>query len=105
MPSVTKGSAALVSSLTTVNEIDEQQNLVRGQLMACIALVPIVVWMWLAMVLFHEMGHVLAAWATGGSIVSLELRPGRLSHALVQPPVAQALCCGAVLSLDGWHPK
>lgn len=69
----------------TANEIDEQQNLVRGQVMACIALVPIVVWIWLAIMLFHEMGHVLAAWATGGSIVSLELRPGWLSHTLVQP--------------------
>lgn len=49
------------------------------------AMAPIVVWMWLAMMLVHELGHALAALATGGRLVSLELRPGYLSHTFVQP--------------------
>ena len=68
-----------------MSEMDEPADQVRSQILASIALVPIVVGIWLAMMLFHEMGHVLAAWATGGQIVSLELRPGWLSHTLVQP--------------------
>ena len=42
-------------------------------------------WCGLAMMLVHELGHVLAAWATGGVVTSVELRSGRLSHTLVRP--------------------
>ncbi len=49
------------------------------------ALLAIALWLWLAMMFVHELGHVLAAWATGGVITSVELRPGHLSHTLVEP--------------------
>lgn len=41
--------------------------------------------MWLAMMLTHELGHVFAAYATGGVLTSVELRPAYLSHTLVRP--------------------
>lgn len=37
------------------------------------------------MLLTHELGHVIAAILTGGTITSVELRPGRLPHTLVNP--------------------
>lgn len=45
----------------------------------------IAIWIWLAMMLIHELGHVMAAALTGGRLVSVELRPGYLSHTLVEP--------------------
>ncbi|TWT97924.1 hypothetical protein Pla108_20780 [Botrimarina colliarenosi] len=50
-----------------------------------IAFVAVAIWIWLAMMLVHELGHVIAAHATGGVITSVELRPGYLSHTLVNP--------------------
>lgn len=65
------------------------------------ALLAIAIWSWLAMMLTHELGHVLAAWATGGVVVSVELRPGWLSHTLVQPnPAPSVVLWGGFLC--GW---
>ncbi|MEQ8846624.1 hypothetical protein [Botrimarina sp.] len=65
------------------------------------ALLAIALWAWLAMMLTHELGHVLAAWATGGAIVSVELRPGWLSHTLVRPnPAPSTVLWGGFLC--GW---
>lgn len=59
------------------------------------------VWMWLAMLLTHELGHVVAASPTGGVITSLELRPGWLPHTLVQPnPRPGVVLWGGFLA--GW---
>lgn len=50
-----------------------------------VALVAACVWMWFAMMLIHELGHVAAAWATGATLTSLELRPGPIAHTLARP--------------------
>lgn len=66
-----------------------------------LVLLPLAVWMWLAMMLTHEFGHVLAAWATGGTLVSVNLYPGQLSSTLVQPsPRPSVVLWSGVLS--GW---
>lgn len=66
-----------------------------------ILLAPAVIWAWLAMMLTHELGHVIAAWATGAEIVELQLRPGRLSHTLVRPnPQPSLVLWGGFLM--GW---
>ncbi|QDV74738.1 M50 family metallopeptidase [Botrimarina mediterranea] len=49
------------------------------------ALIAVAIWMWLAMLLTHELGHVVAAMFTGGKIMAVELRPGWLPHTLVDP--------------------
>lgn len=69
--------------------------------MRAAALLPIALWMWLAMMLTHEFGHVFAAYATGGRVVSLELRPGYLSHTLVRPNPRPSLVLGSGF-LVGW---
>lgn len=56
-----------------------------GTLRVLAFLLPVVAWMWLAMMLTHELGHVFAAQATGGVLASIELKPGYLSHTLVRP--------------------
>lgn len=56
-----------------------------------VALLAIVCWVWLATLLVHELGHVVAAFATGGRIAAVELRPGWLPHTLVQPNPAPNL--------------
>lgn len=49
----------------------------------------------------HELGHVAGAWLSGGTIVSLELRPGRLAHTLVRPnPHPSLVLWGGFLA--GW---
>jgi hypothetical protein len=40
---------------------------------------------WLGMQIVHELGHVLGAWATGGTVVHLELKPWTISQTLVSP--------------------
>ncbi|MEO1497784.1 MAG: GNAT family N-acetyltransferase [Planctomycetota bacterium] len=47
--------------------------------------VAMAVWMFVAAACAHELGHVLGAYATGGRITSVELRPWRLGHTLVSP--------------------
>lgn len=42
-------------------------------------------WLWVLMLLTHEVGHGVAALLTGGEIVSADLRPGVLGHTLVEP--------------------
>ncbi|MEO0531178.1 MAG: hypothetical protein AAF266_11485 [Planctomycetota bacterium] len=61
------------------------RRLATGRFTTFAFLLAIVAWMWLAMMLTHELGHVLAAYMTGGVITSVELRPGYLSHTLVRP--------------------
>ncbi|WP_139228397.1 hypothetical protein [Planctomicrobium piriforme] len=40
---------------------------------------------WLGMQIVHESGHVLAAWATGGSVVAVDLHPLHISRTDVRP--------------------
>lgn len=40
---------------------------------------------WMAMMVVHEFGHVLHAWASGGRIVAVELHPLAISGTLVDP--------------------
>lgn len=68
---------------------------------AVVALVAVAIWMWLAMLLTHELGHVVAAMFTGGTIMAVELRPGLLPHTLVEPnPRPGVVVWGGILS--GW---
>jgi len=55
----------------------------------------------LAMMLVHELGHVLAAWLTGGRIVYANLYPGQLPSTLVQPNPHPSIVLWAGL-LGGW---
>jgi hypothetical protein len=73
-----------------------------GRFAAAVALVAVAVWMWLAMLLTHELGHVVAAMFTGGSIVvAVELRPGLLPHTLVNPNPQPAVVLWAGF-VSGW---
>lgn len=68
---------------------------------AVVALIAVAIWMWLAMLLTHELGHVVAAMFTGGTIVAVELRPGLLPHTLVEPnPQPGVVLWSGILS--GW---
>jgi hypothetical protein len=40
---------------------------------------------WLLMQAVHELGHVLAAWLTGGRVVEVDLHPLRISRTIVDP--------------------
>lgn len=42
-------------------------------------------WLWVLMLLTHEVGHGAAALLTGGEVVSADLRPGVPGHTLVTP--------------------
>ena len=66
-----------------------------------IALIAAAIWMWLAMLLTHELGHVVGAMFSGGTIVAVELRPGLLPHTLVEPnPRPGVVLWSGILS--GW---
>lgn len=68
---------------------------------AVVALIAVAIWMWLAMLLTHELGHVVAAMFSGGTIVVVELRPGLLPHTLVAPnPRPGVVLWSGILS--GW---
>lgn len=47
--------------------------------------VPLLGWAWLSCMLIHELGHVLGAWATGGRLVLVNVRPFVFSTTLVEP--------------------
>lgn len=64
-------------------------------------LLAIVAWIGLAMMFVHELGHVVAAIATGGTLGSVELRPGFLSHTLVVPNPRPAVVLWSGF-LSGW---
>ena len=53
------------------------------------------------MLFTHEIGHVVAAKITGGQITELELRPGVLSHTLVQPNPRPSIVLWSGF-LSGW---
>lgn len=65
-------------------------------------------WLWVLMLLTHELGHGLAAWLTGGEVVSTDLRPGALGHTLVEPNphphwvVWGGFLSGCLLPLGAW---
>lgn len=40
---------------------------------------------WLFMQVVHELGHISAAWITGGTIALIDLHPLHISHTLVSP--------------------
>jgi hypothetical protein len=40
---------------------------------------------WLGMQIVHELGHVLGAWATGGTVTHVELKPWTISRTDVSP--------------------
>jgi hypothetical protein len=66
-----------------------------------VAMIAVAIWMWLAMLLTHELGHVVAAMFTGGKVVAVEFRPGLLPHTLVNPnPQPSVVLWAGVLS--GW---
>lgn len=65
-------------------------------------------WLWVLMLLTHEVGHGVAALLTGGEIVSADLRPGVLGHTLVEPNpqphwvVWGGFLSGCVIPLGAW---
>lgn len=59
------------------------------------------IWCWLAMMLTHELGHVLAAWATGGRLVYVNVYPGYLSSTLVSPNPAPGIVLWSGFA-SGW---
>ncbi len=64
-------------------------------------LIALALWCWLAMMLTHELGHVLAAWATGGRVVYVNLYPGQISSTLVSPNRAPGFVLWAGFA-SGW---
>lgn len=65
-------------------------------------------WLWVLMLLTHEIGHGGAALLTGGEIVAVDLRPGRPGHTLVEPNpdphwvVWGGFLSGCLFPLAGW---
>lgn len=65
-------------------------------------------WLWVLMLLTHEVGHGTAALLTGGQVVSTDLRPGVLGHTLVEPNphpdwvVWGGFLSGGLLPLGAW---
>lgn len=63
---------------------------------------------WLGMQTVHEAGHVLGAWATGGTVVDVELTPWSLSRTDVRPNPAPLVVAwggaivGVLLPLLAW---
>ena len=62
-------------------------DLPRSRRLICVLLlvVPVALLYWLAMMLVHELGHALGAKLTGATIVSLDIRPGKISSIIVLP--------------------
>ena len=59
--------------------------MVRRRLRAAIAFACAVVASWYAMQVVHELGHVLAAWLTGGTVQRVVLHPLEISRTDVAP--------------------
>lgn len=65
-------------------------------------------WLWVLMLLTHEVGHGAAALLTGGEVVSADLRPGVPGHTLVTPNphphwvVWGGFLSGCLLPLGAW---
>ncbi|TWT41561.1 hypothetical protein Pla111_29380 [Botrimarina hoheduenensis] len=72
-----------------------------AKLLAPPILIAMGLWMLLVSLFVHELGHVLGALATDGRVVSLELRPGRLGHTLVNPNPSPEVVLWSGL-LFGW---
>ncbi|MEN1678183.1 MAG: hypothetical protein AAGJ46_01210 [Planctomycetota bacterium] len=62
-----------------------RQDAKAATLLAVAFLLPVALWMWLAMMLVHELGHVVGAEVTGGVVTHVNVYPGRLSSTLVRP--------------------
>jgi len=59
-------------------------------------------WVWVLMLLFHESGHVITAWLTGGAVQSTNLFPGALGHTFVEPnPAPNWVVWGGFLAGSG----
>lgn len=84
--------------------MDRQQPLLRHALL----LIGITVAGWLGMQLVHEAGHVAGAWATGGRVVQVELKPWTISRTDVEPnphPLFERWTgpiVGALLPVTAW---
>lgn len=64
-------------------------------------LLPYALWCWASMLLTHEMGHVLAAWLTGGRVTYVNVFPFVIPSTLVQPnPAPSVVLWGGFL--PGW---
>lgn len=53
------------------------------------------------MMLIHELGHVGAAWATGGTVTAVHLFPGQIPSTLVRPNPSPSIVLWAGL-IGGW---
>ncbi|MEM6799195.1 MAG: M50 family metallopeptidase [Planctomycetota bacterium] len=82
-------------------EATAQRDACRLGVATILLLLPLAVWMWLAMMLVHELGHVAAAGATGGRVVYVNVYPGQLSSTLVRPNPRPGVVLWAGL-LGGW---
>ncbi len=65
-------------------------------------------WCWLAMQILHELGHILAAWLTGGRVLRVVLHPLAISRTDVDPNPHPLLvvwggpCLGILLPCVVW---
>lgn len=66
-----------------------------------LAIAAMAIGMLVATMFVHELGHVLGAIATGGLVVSVEIRPGRIGHTLVNPNPAPSVVLWSGF-LFGW---
>jgi hypothetical protein len=62
--------------------LDEPRGNVGSKVMLVVALLPLC---WLGMMIVHELGHVLGAWATGGRVERVVLHPFTISRTDVMP--------------------
>lgn len=80
-----------------MNEPQRRSN----QLWFCLFCVAVLALFWLSHMLVHELGHVATAWATGGTITYVDVRPWRFSTTLVSPnPHPSLVIWGGILG--GW---
>lgn len=86
----------------------ERRNALLSQSPKWIAGLAFVAWCWLAMMIVHEGGHLLAAQATGGQVTNVVLHPLRISRtdlSLNPQPLLVAWMgplCGAWLPVLAW---
>lgn len=62
---------------------------------------PLIAWAWLAMLLTHELGHVVAVPLTGGELAYVNLFPGQIPSTLAGPNPRPAVVLWAGF-LSGW---
>ncbi|REJ70944.1 MAG: hypothetical protein DWQ34_23695 [Planctomycetota bacterium] len=71
--------------MTTEPEIDARITQPGGRPFQILLIASTLAASWLGMQIVHEAGHVLGAWATGGTVLGVELKPWSISRTDVSP--------------------